>query len=188
MSEIINVISEEEVINVIEKNDILTFSGDINYTIEDVSEVIEITLIDESTSFTVEVISETIDATIVEETIDAEITEEVLDFTSSEPTIIVNADLSGLQDQVTSNDNDITQLQSDVNEIIQDIEVVYDREIDELPDGNIIKGYALAGTTSSTAGWRIQKITFTGNDVSYKFANGNANFVNVWDDRLGYTY
>tara|TARA_R110000868_G_scaffold33428_10_gene121386 strand:- start:5072 stop:5635 length:564 start_codon:yes stop_codon:yes gene_type:complete len=114
----------------------------------------------------------------------------ILVYDESQETWIVQNNTSGtaLQVQITNNDNDITQIQTDIITINQELDVNYDREIDELPDGNILKGWTIPGSDNNTPSWRIQKITFTGGDVSYKFANGNVDFDKVWDNRLSYTY
>lgn len=71
-------------------------------------------------------------------------------------------------------------------------ETVYNKEIDELSNGTLYIGEALPGTTTATASWRIQRIIFTqaGNteDVSITWADGNALFDNVWNDRLALSY
>lgn len=69
---------------------------------------------------------------------------------------------------------------------------VYNKEIDELNNGDLYIGEALPGTAPSATGWRIQFVDFTkaGNteDVSITWANGNALFDKIWDDRLTYAY
>jgi hypothetical protein len=51
-------------------------------------------------------------------------------------------------------------------------------------------GLAAPGTATSAALWQISKITFdgSGNFLSQKWADGNGNLDNVWDDRASLTY
>lgn len=51
-------------------------------------------------------------------------------------------------------------------------------------------GYAVPGTPTSAALWRVVQITFdaSGNFIAADFANGTAEFTNVYDDRAGYSY
>ncbi|TFH43220.1 MAG: hypothetical protein E4H01_12370 [Lysobacterales bacterium] len=51
-------------------------------------------------------------------------------------------------------------------------------------------GHAQIATATSAASWRIQKFVFgngTG-DVTVTWADGNADFDNVWDDRAALSY
>lgn len=50
-------------------------------------------------------------------------------------------------------------------------------------------GKAVAGTATSAAVWQIKKLVFnTEGDVTTTFADGNADFDNIWDDRASLTY
>ena len=51
-------------------------------------------------------------------------------------------------------------------------------------------GEANPGTATSASSWRIKKIAYdtNGNVTSVKWADGNSNFDNVWDNRTSYTY
>lgn len=66
------------------------------------------------------------------------------------------------------------------------------RRVDETADGSTIYiGEAQPGTPASTAAWRIKRISFIGPesaDTNIEWANGVADFVNVWDDRLTLSY
>jgi hypothetical protein len=44
------------------------------------------------------------------------------------------------------------------------------------------------GTLNDEAGWQIQRITVSGNVTSIEWADGNAGFDNVWNDRASLTY
>jgi hypothetical protein len=70
-------------------------------------------------------------------------------------------------------------------------ETMYNKEVDETLDGYLYIGEALPGAATSSASWRIQRVIFTsieGEDVSIKWADGDALFDNIWDDRLSKTY
>lgn len=51
-------------------------------------------------------------------------------------------------------------------------------------------GEASAGTASSSAYWRIKKITWdvNSNPLSVLFADGNTNYDNIWDNRASLSY
>lgn len=50
-------------------------------------------------------------------------------------------------------------------------------------------GKALPGTLSSSAAWRIKKLTYSGMNVTdIQFADGDTNFDNIWDNRESLNY
>ncbi len=49
-------------------------------------------------------------------------------------------------------------------------------------------GEASIGTATSSAAWRIKKITYTGSSLSITWADGDDNFDNVWDNRASLSY
>lgn len=68
---------------------------------------------------------------------------------------------------------------------------VYAKRVDFVDDQNLLyRGEAATGTAESAAAWRIRRITFVGDeeDVVEEWADGNANFDKVWDDRASLTY
>jgi hypothetical protein len=69
---------------------------------------------------------------------------------------------------------------------------MYNKEIDEITGGDLYVGEALPGTLTSEAKWRIQFVDFTKSgsleDISITWADGNALFDNIWDNRLGLSY
>lgn len=68
-----------------------------------------------------------------------------------------------------------------------ELEVQYNKLIDT--EGNYIYiGEALPGTDASEAKWRVKRIEQVGDDYNILWADGSAEFVNVWDDRLTFTY
>lgn len=68
------------------------------------------------------------------------------------------------------------------------------QRVDEENDGDTLYvGDALPGTATSSAAWRIKRITFTvdgnGNtDSVTEWADGNSNRDNIWDNRLSLSY
>ncbi len=65
--------------------------------------------------------------------------------------------------------------------------------IDEVPGTPLITyvGDAVPGTADSASVWRIKRITETttaGSDAVIEWADGDANFDNVWDDRAILSY
>ena len=68
-------------------------------------------------------------------------------------------------------------------------EMPYAKQTDFATDSLIYRGEAAVGSTTSAAAWRIRKLVLgSDGDVAETWADGNANFDNVWDDRLSLTY
>lgn len=63
----------------------------------------------------------------------------------------------------------------------------YSKLIDDV-DGVIYIGESVPGTSTTTAAWRIAKVTTVGEDISKLWASGTARFTQVWDDRLTLSY
>lgn len=78
----------------------------------------------------------------------------------------------------------------DIGQQVQD-KTCYKRLLDE--EGNTMYyGEAAPGSSPSAPAWRIQRIVDSENgsdtDTEICWANGTADFTNVWDDRLTYVY
>jgi len=72
-----------------------------------------------------------------------------------------------------------------------DLEVQYDKLVDEDPDnGFTYVGEAVPGTTKGQSIWRIKRIYEFGadGDLDILWANGTADFDKTWNDRATYTY
>lgn len=70
-------------------------------------------------------------------------------------------------------------------------EIVYAKRIDFSADGSYLyRAEAVPGTAESANLWRIRRIDIaqSDGDVTETWAEGNASFNKVWDDRLTYTY
>jgi hypothetical protein len=68
-------------------------------------------------------------------------------------------------------------------------EEVYSTRVDFVNDNLLYRAEAPVGTADSAPFWRIRRIVI-GNDgdVTEVWANGNANFVNIWDNRTFLSY
>lgn len=64
----------------------------------------------------------------------------------------------------------------------------YQKEVDFVGSDVVYKGEAAPGSSQSDPVWRITKITFSGEDMSERWANGSAAFDKVWSNRASYTY
>lgn len=49
-------------------------------------------------------------------------------------------------------------------------------------------GLAAVGSVSGSAVWRIKRVTTSSGDVTVEYADGNALFDNVWDQRASLAY
>jgi hypothetical protein len=84
---------------------------------------------------------------------------------------------------------DMTQ---QINELIDEVQVQnyatrYDQ--DSSTPTLAYLGKAQVGTATSAAGWQIQKLDFgIDGDVTVTWADGNAGFDNVWDNRASLSY
>ena len=69
-----------------------------------------------------------------------------------------------------------------------DEEMKYSERNDFVGDDVLYRGEAVPGSSESATVWRICKVTFSGDDVNKQWANGNADFVNMWSLRLTLSY
>jgi len=68
---------------------------------------------------------------------------------------------------------------------------VFIRNMEYDVSGNpIYLGAAKVGASDSSPSWHIKKITYDGdgNALTIKFANGTADFTNIWTSRDSYSY
>ena len=49
-------------------------------------------------------------------------------------------------------------------------------------------GYAAVGAQTSAAVWQIKRLTLVGDSVTAEWADGNAEFDNIWDNRASLSY
>jgi hypothetical protein len=59
---------------------------------------------------------------------------------------------------------------------------------DEVDATTTYIGFAPPGGATSAAVWMIERLTFSGSDITIEFADGNAEFDNVWNDRASLSY
>lgn len=72
---------------------------------------------------------------------------------------------------------------------VSEDEKVYSKRTDFITDELLYRGEAAPGSIESDPVWRIRKIAISlDGDVSEEWADGNANFDNVWADRLALFY
>lgn len=71
-----------------------------------------------------------------------------------------------------------------------DEEVPYAKRVDFDIDENVYIGEAVVGSGDGAPLWRIKFIEFINNDgdADIKWADGTADFIKTWNDRLSYTY
>lgn len=74
--------------------------------------------------------------------------------------------------------------------VSQELEMAYAKLIDSTDSDTVIYiGEAVPGALSSAASWRIKRVSFFGDgDSSTLWADGNANFDNIWDNHLALSY
>lgn len=60
--------------------------------------------------------------------------------------------------------------------------------VDEASPTVTYAGFAAVGTATADPLWRIKKITDSSGDVTVEWADGDANFNNIWDNRASLTY
>ena len=68
-------------------------------------------------------------------------------------------------------------------------EVAQAKRVDFITDNLLYRGEADPGKLDSESAWRIRRITIgSDNDVTEEWANGDANYNKIWDNRLSYAY
>ena len=71
----------------------------------------------------------------------------------------------------------------------EDTDVAFAQRVDFITDNLLYRGEAVPGTAPGSNLWRIRRITIgLDNDVTTEWADGNADFDNIWDDRLILSY
>jgi hypothetical protein len=68
-------------------------------------------------------------------------------------------------------------------------EVALAKRVDFITESLLYKGEAIPGTLNSEPGWRIRRLIIgSDNDVTEEWADGTADYIKTWDNRLTYTY
>lgn len=82
-----------------------------------------------------------------------------------------------------------TKANVDANNNLKVVQDNYTVKIEYSGANPIYIGKALPGTASSSAGWQIQKLTYSGSNVTdVQWAGSSLAFTGIWDSRAGYTY
>jgi hypothetical protein len=99
------------------------------------------------------------------------------------------SDIDAASGNLTAITNDISNLNSRVEDLEMGVSLALKYDQDADPPTVAYLGQASPGTATSSALWRIQKLTFSvDGDVAVTWADGNADFDNVWDNRASLSY
>ena len=72
---------------------------------------------------------------------------------------------------------------------VSEEEMVYAKRTDFISDSLLYRGEAIVGSLNSSPLWRIRRITIdTDDDITEEWAGGDAQFNNIWDNRLSLSY
>lgn len=116
------------------------------------------------------VVVETTDVQVIEETTSLQLVEETTAVTDVEETTVHT--FQEVQVQVVSEES-----------------MAYAKKIDWIDDNTFYKGEANPGTAAGASEWRIRYVTIAPDgDVEETWAEGNANFDNIWNDRASLSY
>lgn len=68
------------------------------------------------------------------------------------------------------------------------VSAAYATRVDEVSSSLTYVGKAVIGTAVATAGWQISRIVISGTETIITYADGNASFDNIWNDRASLSY
>ncbi len=72
---------------------------------------------------------------------------------------------------------------------VSEDEMVYSTRVDFVTDTLLYRAEAAVGSLNSAAAWRIRRITIgSDQDVTTEWAEGNADFDKIWNDRADLEY
>jgi hypothetical protein len=120
--------------------------------------------------------------------------------TFSEVTVPATANVQLLRDAIIAmcQSGEITselgQIKSGINNLNATVSAINQKVlaepllVDESEPNTIYRGFALPGSILSDAVWAIERTTVVGDTSIKKWANGNQNFTNIWNNRLTITY
>jgi len=141
----------------------------------------------------VTVVDQTIDVDVVDQVVQIDIVEQIVQTTITEEIAVTVVDTP--IEVIVQDDQILVEIQEAVT--ASEADVAYLTRIDDqtAADGSgfIYRGKAQPGSLDSQAVWQIERLEITidvGNrdDIDNAWADGNANFDNIWDDRLGLSY
>lgn len=64
----------------------------------------------------------------------------------------------------------------------------YSKRYDQVDATTAYLGNAVVGASESSSVWQIQRLTFSGENVTVQYADGNASFDNNWSNRASLSY
>jgi hypothetical protein len=64
----------------------------------------------------------------------------------------------------------------------------YSKRYDQVDSTTAYLGNAAVGASESASVWQIQRLTFSGDNVTVQYADGNASFDNNWSNRASLSY
>lgn len=102
-----------------------------------------------------------------------------------------SADITSLTASVTALALRVSALELQVaslNALITEMTTQYSLEYDYVDSTTSYRGEAEPGSATSAAAWRISKITVSGDDLTITWADGSADFNQIWDDRASLSY
>lgn len=102
------------------------------------------------------------------------------------------ANISTLDIRVGVNETAVADHEIRITTLENDAVATFAQRIDDTTSSTIYYfGEAQPGVVDANALWRIQRITFITpgeDDVDIEWADGNSDFDNIWDDRVGLSY
>lgn len=101
---------------------------------------------------------------------------------------IADAAADAAQADATDAQTRVGVLETEIDVLSDVLQTVYVPQWDQVDPTTAYLGHALPGTATSAASWRIIRYTFSGDDIGGAYADGNASFDNVWDDRASLSY
>lgn len=102
--------------------------------------------------------------------------------------VIANNGIGNILTEVTTAKSIVTGVIGPPGPSAEEIDV-YSKRVDFISETELYKGEAAVGSSEASAVWRIRKLTIAvDGDVVEIWADGDANFDNVWANRASLTY
>jgi hypothetical protein len=93
----------------------------------------------------------------------------------------------GYRSDIDAQQGGLGSLQAQIDDLAAKYTIRYDQDAD--PPTFAYLGEAIPGASPAASVWRIQKLVFSvDGDVTTTWAEGNANFDNIWNNRASLTY
>lgn len=102
--------------------------------------------------------------------------------------VLAQAAADAAQADATDAQTRIGDVETELDVVSEILQTVYVPQWDQVDPTTAYFGQALPGIATSAAAWRIIRYTFAGDDFSGQYADGDALFNNVWDDRASLSY